>query len=24
VLGYALGTYGGIICGYIMKAVQGV
>lgn len=24
VLGYALGTYGGIICAYIMKAVQGV
>ena len=24
VLGYALGTYGGIICAYLMKAVQGV
>ncbi len=24
VLGYALGTYGGILCAYIMKAVQGV
>jgi uncharacterized membrane protein len=24
VLGYALGTYGGIVCAYIMKAVQGV
>ena len=24
VLGYALGTYGGIICAYLMKAAVGV